>query len=71
MPHSLYLGSALVKAMIWHHGISLGHVPSEDDCDEKQDYTPSFEAINNTLKYSTIEAVFRSAHLRYLSIRLF
>lgn len=58
MPHSLYLGSSLVKARIWHYDKSLGNISSDADYDQKGIYTPSLKAINHTLRYSIMEVLF-------------
>lgn len=58
MPHSLYLGSSLVKPRIWHRDKETGYLSEEDQYSEKDDYKPSYDAIRYALKYSVAEVVF-------------
>lgn len=55
MPHSLYLGSSIVKPRVIHRDVMLGNVPEKYSAREFDDYKPSVAAIEYSLKYSIIE----------------
>jgi metal iron transporter len=59
MPHSLYLGSSLVKPRIRDYDIRHGNCKQEqtDEGLLHDSYQPSLAAINHCLKYSIIELV--------------
>jgi metal iron transporter len=57
MPHSLYLGSSIVKPRIWDFDLSHGYVPTTKSDADYQDhqYTPSLQAIRWAYRYSMVE----------------
>lgn len=55
MPHSLYLGSSIVKPRLYERDVKLGNISSEFDQDKLLVYRPSLDAINYSLKYSVTE----------------
>ncbi|VVT56176.1 uncharacterized protein SAPINGB_P004878 [Magnusiomyces paraingens] len=55
MPHSLYLGSSIVKPRVIDKDVRLGNVPENYTSEDFDNYKPSVEAINYSLKYSTVE----------------
>lgn len=59
MPHSLYLGSSLVRPRVRDydksHGNYVASVEIDEDDDEK--YHPSIDAINYSLRFSIIEVI--------------
>ncbi|KAA8915271.1 hypothetical protein TRICI_002628 [Trichomonascus ciferrii] len=58
MPHSLYLGSALVRPRVRDYDITHGHIPDEEEDPVINDkYRPSLSAIKYSMKYSIAECV--------------
>jgi len=58
MPHSLYLGSGVVKGRVLDFDIRNGNATEESDEQESEDlpkYRPSLAAIRYCLKYSVVE----------------
>lgn len=59
MPHSLYLGSAIVKPRLLDYDIRHGNISKETQSEVDEDfyhqYRPSVPAINYALKFSIIE----------------
>jgi len=58
MPHSLYLGSGVVKGRVLDFDIRHGNATEESDEQESEDlpkYRPSLPAIRYCLKYSIVE----------------
>jgi metal iron transporter len=58
MPHSLYLGSALVRPRVRDYDITHGNIPDEEEDPVLNDkYRPSLGAIKYSMKYSIAECV--------------
>lgn len=55
MPHSLYLGSSIVKPRLYEKDINLGNIKEPFSQDQLDDYRPSIQAINSSLNYSVTE----------------
>lgn len=55
MPHSLYLGSSIVKPRLYEKDINLGNIKEPFTQDQLDDYRPSIQAINYSLNYSVTE----------------
>uniref|UniRef100_A0A060SZS3 ARAD1C06358p n=1 Tax=Blastobotrys adeninivorans TaxID=409370 RepID=A0A060SZS3_BLAAD len=59
MPHSLYLGSGLVRPRVRDYDIKQGYISGEEEDDPiaNDKYRPSLGAIRYALKYSILETV--------------
>lgn len=55
MPHSLYLGSDIVKPRLMEHDVKMGNVDPDYTEEEFEQYRPSVGAIRFSLLYSIIE----------------
>lgn len=55
MPHSLYLGSSIVKPRLLEKDINLGNTPKDYTQQEFDNYRPSLAAIRYSLNFSVIE----------------
>lgn len=55
MPHSLYLGSSIVKPRLYEKDMALGYITEPFSQDQLDDYRPSIKAINYSLNYSVTE----------------
>lgn len=55
MPHSLYLGSDIVKPRLMEHDVKMGNVEPDYTEEEFEQYRPSVSAIDFSLLYSVVE----------------
>lgn len=55
MPHSLYLGSSIVKPRLYEKDIKLGNIDEPFSQEQLDEYRPSIQAINYSLNYSVTE----------------
>lgn len=55
MPHSLYLGSSIVKPRVIDRDVALGNISENYSSDDFDNYKPTTSAVNYCLKYSIIE----------------
>lgn len=55
MPHSLYLGSSIVKPRLFERDLQLGNVQGKYASDKLDEYRPSLAAINYSLNFSVTE----------------